>query len=143
MILPDLNILLYAHNETSAHHSRIGLWVTNYIDSGEAIILTWPVLWGFVRIATNVRAYPGAITIDRACLVLRDWMGLPQSRMVGPGSKHVDLLQQLIVDGQATGPRVSDAVLAAIAIEYGATLVSTDRDFLRFRGLRLLNPLDD
>jgi toxin-antitoxin system PIN domain toxin len=141
MILLDANILIYADNRDAAQHLRARTWLESAFQRTETVGLTWPALWAYLRVLTNRRVSP---TPDpgRAFQFVRALISHPRANVVEPGPRHAEILEDMVMHGQATGPDVSDAVLAAIAIEHGATLASTDRDFARFKRLRWLNPLD-
>ena len=141
MILLDVNILLYSYDETSSHHRPMRRWLQELLSGTEEVGIPWLTLWAFVRIATNSRISETPLEPRAAIRVLQDLLSWPRVRIVEPGSHHVLILEDLVVKGQAWGPRVTDAALAALAIEYGATLASTDCDFSRFPDLRWVNPL--
>jgi toxin-antitoxin system PIN domain toxin len=90
---------------------------------------------------TNPNLPGERFTVDEAVQIIDQWLNQPNVRLLAPGDEHWRLLRQMIVAGQAQGPLVSDAQLAALTIEYGGVLHTTDRDFARFPGLRWLNPL--
>ena len=141
MILLDVNVLLYAYDETSSHHRPIRVWLQGLLSGVEEVGLPWLTLWAFVRIATNSRISETPLEPSAAIAILVDLLSWPRVRIVEPGPHHIHILEELVIKGQASGPRVTDAALAALAIEYGATLASTDRDFSRFPDLRWINPL--
>ena len=141
MILLDANILLYAYDEASSHHREIQPWLQAQLSGSEDVGIPWLTLWAFVRIATNSRVQESPLEPHVAIRTLRDLLAWPRVRIIEPGPHHLHLLEEMVVEGQASGPRVTDAALAALAIEHGATLASTDRDFSRFPNLRWINPL--
>lgn len=141
MTILDINILLYAHDPESPQHMAARAWLDNLFNSPEVIGLPWATIWGFVRISTNQRIRPNPKGAAGAFQRVREWLTQPGVAVIEPGPHHIELLEQLVVGGQAAGRLVSDAVLAALAIENGATLASTDRDFARFPNLRWMNPL--
>lgn len=95
----------------------------------------------FVRISTNPKAWSFPIPVHAVFGLIRDWLAQPGDVIVHPGPRHAELLERLVTECRAAGPLVSDAVLAALAIENGAVLASTDRDFSRFPDLRWVNPV--
>lgn len=141
MILLDVNILLYAYDEASSHHRVIHPWLQRLLSGAEEVGIPWLTLWAFVRISTNSRINEAPLDPRTAIGALRDLLAWPRVRIVEPGPHHMHILEELVADCQASGARVTDAVLAALAIEHGATLASTDRDFSRFTDLRWINPL--
>jgi toxin-antitoxin system PIN domain toxin len=141
VILLDANILLYAFDETSSHHRALAPWLQASLSGPEDVGIPWLTLWAFVRIATNSRITEAPLEPRAAINALQDLLAWPRVRIIEPGPHHIHILEEMIVQGQASGPRVTDAALAALAIEHGATLASTDRDFSRFPNLRWINPL--
>ena len=141
MILLDANILIYSYNRQAPQSLVIQNWLEQLLEGHETVALTWPVLWAFVRVITNSRVWDTPTTAADALGVVREWMAHPNVVLVEPGRRHLEILQEIIIQNGASGPLVSDAVLAAIAIEHGATLASTDQDFSRFENLRWINPL--
>jgi toxin-antitoxin system PIN domain toxin len=107
---------------------------------GEPVGFAWTALLGFVRIATNPRILEQPIPLDVALEVVRLWLAQPVATVVEPGARHWPILQQLLQEAGRGGNLVTDAQLAALCIERGATLASADADFTRFRGLRYYNP---
>jgi hypothetical protein len=99
------------------------------------------VLTAFVRIGTNPRVYQRPLTVDEACSRIESWLAQPCVRIVHPTSRHLDVFQAMLRSGQASSNLVPDAHLAALAVEHGCVLCSTDADFARFPGLTWLNPL--
>lgn len=141
MIIIDSNILLYAANLAASEHERASAWLEQALVA-ERIGLPWVSLWSFLRIATNARLFPRPIPAREAFKEVRAWLELPSVTVVQPGPHHAEILEKLVTESQAAGPLVSDAVLAALAMEYGAVLASTDNDFRRFPTLRWINPLE-
>ncbi len=101
----------------------------------------WLTIWAFLRVSTNPRAFDRPLSILEAEAAVSSWLDQPVAGILDAGERHWDILRDLLRTGQATGPLVMDAVLAALAIEHGATLHTTDRDFSRFPGLKWTNPL--
>ncbi|MBV9156560.1 MAG: PIN domain-containing protein [Acidobacteriaceae bacterium] len=141
MIILDVNILLYAYNQDDPRHSAAIRWLTGLFNGPELIGLPWPTLWGFLRISTSPRFRRETNAASTIFQNVRDWLAQPGVIVVHPGSRHLELLEQLVVEDRAAGPLVSDATLASLAIENGAILASTDKDFSRFSGLHWTNPL--
>ena len=141
MILPDLNLLLYAYNSHVAQHQLARDWWESSVNSEELIALPHEVLFGFVRIATNPRLGDAAIGLREAETVVESWIELPQARVVTPTAGHFSRVMSLMTQAMARGTVLSDAVLAAYAIEHRACLCTNDSDFSRFTGLEWMNPL--
>ncbi len=138
MILPDLNLLLYAYNPHTPQHGAARGWWEQAMNGDELIGIPLEIAFGFVRIATHPRL--GAPLIN-ARQVVEGWMDLPQVRPLVPGAVHFNRVMELMTAAMAAGPVLSDAILAAYAIEHRATLFTNDSDFARFPGLMWQNPL--
>jgi uncharacterized protein len=137
----DANLLLYAYNADAPQHAAAAKWLDNLLNSRESIGLPWLTLWAFLRIATNPRVWPNPMPAHAAFEIVRTWLAQAGVILLHPGPRHAEILEQLVTRDRAAASLVTDAALAAIALEYGATLASTDRDFSRFPDLRWLNPL--
>ena len=141
MILVDSNLLLYAYDRTSAQHERSREWLERVLSGVELVRFSWLALWAFVRISTNPRVFQAPLLPAEAMEIVAALLEKPCAGILDPGERHATILDRLVREGQCTGPLIMDAALAAIAMEHGATLCSTDRDFTRFAGLSLTNPL--
>ncbi len=141
MIFPDANILLYAEDTTSAHHTACREWWDSCLSSTEKVCLSWQVLLAFIRIATNVRLHERPLTLPEAMERVQSWLDQPCVQVIGATDLHWKELQVALLEAQARGNLVSDAHLAALAMEHGCTLYSTDRDFARFGSLKWINPV--
>lgn len=142
MKLLDANILLYAYDSDSAHHAVCRSWLEAVFNSEEIVALPWQTLLAFIRISTNSRATKKPLQSAEACKIVSSWLHQANVSVIGAGERFWELLQEQIREAQVTGPLVTDAALAALALEHGATLCSVDRDFRRFRDLRLIDPTD-
>jgi hypothetical protein len=98
-------------------------------------------LWAFLRLSTNARVFERPLSVSEAASAVTAWLAQPCAGVVEPGERHWSILRELLEVGQASGPLVMDAAVAALAIEHGATLYTTDRDFARFPALKWRNPL--
>jgi uncharacterized protein len=143
MTMLDANVLLYAYHPRAAEHPRCRAWVEAEFSGGAAVRIPWTTIVAFLRISTNPRVFERPLTIIEAEGAVSSWLALPSVSTIDPGERYWDVLRDLLRRAQVRGPLVSDAALAALAIEHGATLCTTDRDFARFPGLRTVNPLDD
>lgn len=141
MILPDLNLLLYAYNPHLPQHDGAWQWWESVINGDELIGLPLEVAFGFVRIATHPRLGPARVELPKARRVVESWLNLPQSRTLTPSARHFDRVMDLMTAAKASGPILADAILAAYAIEHRARLCTNDADFSRFPGLEWENPL--
>lgn len=142
MKLLDANILLYAYDSDSAHHAVCRSWLEAAFNSEEILALPWQTLLAFLRIATNSRATKKPLQSAEACKIITSWLDQANVSVIGPGDRFWELLQDQMREARITGPLVTDAALAALALEHGATLCSVDRDFRRFRNLKLMDPTD-
>lgn len=141
MRIVDLNVLLYAVNREAEHHAACRAWLERALTDDEPVGFPWVVLLGFLRVATRLRVFPAAIGVEDAIRVVDAWLAAPSARLVSEtGEDHWRLLRALLGEVGTAGNLTTDAHLAAIAITNGATLVSCDADFARFRGLRWENP---
>jgi len=118
------------------------LWLENAFSRPEPVRLAWITILAFLRIGTSPRAFPYPLSPAEAGEIVAEWFARPMVATLEPGERHWSILSHLLTATQARGPLVMDAHLAALAIEHGATLCTTDQDFTRFPNLRLLNPLD-
>lgn len=140
MIILDANILFYGYSTGAPEYQRARTCVEGLFSGSELVGMPWQTIAAFLRISTNPRL-PGARPAREAAEEVEDWLQQPNVRVVVPGDDHWRLLGKMIFEGQAYGPMVSDAQIAALTIEQGGTLYTTDRDFARFPGLRWVNPL--
>jgi len=141
LIVPDANLLLYAYDSASDQHEASRQWLDASLSGTENVGITWLTVWAFLRISTAPRVFFEPLSDAQATTAVSSWMQRPNVALVGPGEKHWAILSRLLSEGQCRGPLVMDAVLAAIVVEHGATLHTTDRDFSRFPGLSWTNPL--
>lgn len=137
MILPDINILIYAHRPESPWHPVAKEVLVQMAESLSPFALSSCVCSGFMRIVTNRRIFQQPTALDEAMGFVNDLISLENCRMVEAGSRHWRIMQTLLIDSRATANLMSDAYLAATAIENGCTLLTRDADFKRFKGLDL------
>ncbi len=142
MKIPDLNLLIYAVDRRSPSHQRTVQWWNGLLSGNETVAFSWTVLLGFVRLTTNPRVVTAPLQSGEALDYVDRWLGLPIATVIDPTPRHASILRDLLSVAGTAGNVVSDAHLAALAIEHGAELCSADRDFGRFPGLRWVNPLD-
>lgn len=142
MILCDANILLYAYNKNAADHKRAKAWLEGELSSPSLFCLSWQTITAFIRISTNHRAFPSPLSIEEAVKVVSSWLERPQCRVLTETERHWKILAELLAKEKATGPLVMDAHLAALAVEHGLRLATTDRNFARFPNLQVINPLE-
>jgi toxin-antitoxin system PIN domain toxin len=141
MILIDANLLLYAYHPRAEQHEASRRWLEAALAGPGLVRFAWLTLWAFLRLSTNPRVFERPLSGAEARAVVSSWLAQPVAGIVEPGERHWEILCDLMGRGQASGPLVTDAVLAALAVEHGATLHTTDRGFSRFPGLRWTNPI--
>ena len=137
MKTPDVNVLLHAVNQDSPQHAVAKRWLEAAYASPEGVGFAWAALLGFVRLATRSGIFAKPLPLEDALDVLDAWMNHPSARVLLPTGRHAELLRRLLIGAGRGGSLVSDAHLAALAIEHNAELGTFDRDFDRFAGLRL------
>lgn len=142
MILVDANLLLYAYNPRASEHEASRVWLEATLSGPQLVRFAWLTLWTFLRISTNPRVFEHPLSMAEAGDIVSSWLAQPAAGVLDPGERYWDILREITRQGQTTGPLVMDAALAALAVEHGATLCSTDRDFARFPGLTWVNPLE-
>ena len=141
MILVDANLLLYAEDSRSEPHEAARTWWDEQLSGSDSVALCWPVLTAFIRIGTNPRLHRRPLTLKEAVERVQSWLDQPCVRLIQTTDQHWSLFQQMLRAGNASGNLVSDAHLAALAVEHNCVLHSTDTDFARFRGLKWKNPI--
>jgi uncharacterized protein len=139
--LPDVNVLVYAYDAHSPRHLMASAWLEETLSGSETVAFAWLALLGFARISTNPRRAGSPWSVEQALDVVDSWLAQPIATVVHPTRRHASVLRDLLAPLGAGGNLTSDAHLAALAIEHGATLCSCDNDFSRFAGLRWVNPL--
>lgn len=140
MILPDVNILLYAYDKSSNLHKVAHEWLETVLSEDE-VFFSSHTITGFIRILTHPTALANPTSIDKAVGIVDEWLQLDNTHLIHLEKKNWPLFSSMLIDGQATGNLVMDAHLAAMAASCGAELASTDRDFSRFSGIRTVDPL--
>jgi len=139
--LLDANLLIYAANRAAPRHEAARRWVNSALSASETVALPWSVLLAFVRIVTNRRVLDRPLDARAALAYVDSWLALPTVTTPEPTNRHTAVLADLLERTGVGGNLVSDAHLAALAIEHGATLYSCDNDFARFSGLTWQDPL--
>ena len=142
MKVVDINILIYAVNRDAPRHARAKEWWEQALSSEEPVGLTWIVLLGFLRIITSGRIMPNPLLAQDVIGLIEEWLHQPTARLIVPTAEHWAVFKELLEPLGTAGNLTSDAHLAALAIEHGAYLYSTDNDFARFAQLRWANPLE-
>jgi toxin-antitoxin system PIN domain toxin len=141
LILVDANILLYAEDSLSSFHQKAREWWDGQLSGTGPVCLCWTVLSAFIRIGTNPRVFESPLSIEQSLDRIQSWIDQPCTRIIRPTERHWTIFQQVLKDGQAVANLVTDAHIAALALEHGCTVASTDADFARFSKLKWINPL--
>lgn len=142
MILPDVNLLLYATDAEAPLHKKARQWLEELLAGPEMIAFSSSTVLAFLRISTSRSAFRAPLSVEIALDVVATWLHHPSVMLVHAGPKHFLILRELLVGAGAGGNLTSDAHLAPLAIEHSATLCSADRDFGRFPRLHWINPLE-
>ena len=139
-MIPDVNVLLYAYDSENPRHAPCATWLVTALSGSEDVGLSFVVALGFIRLATHPAVWARPMSATDAIATVRSWLARPQVRLLQLTDAYWQTLEAVATDARAVGPLVMDAHLAALAREHGATVVTTDRDFRRFAGIRLLDP---
>lgn len=142
MLLPDVNVLIYAHRPESPRHDQHRAWLLSAANGTRPLGVSELVLSSFLRLVTHHRIYQEPTPVEQALQFCTSLLGAPAATDIRPGPRHWSLFTDLVDAGQARGNLVPDAYLAALALEHGATLITTDRGFSRWPGLSWSPPLD-
>jgi uncharacterized protein len=140
MILPDVNVLVHAHNADSAVHQQARRWWDGCLSGVEGVGMAWATMLGFVRITTNRKVVARPLAVPEVMQRLQDWLTLPHVHVVQPSEAHFERLRAELERLGTAGNLTTDAHLATLAMERGYILYSTDADFARFPELRWINP---
>jgi toxin-antitoxin system PIN domain toxin len=140
-MLLDANLLLYAVHEQAERHEAAVEWLTEQLNGSRRVGIPWSSLGAFLRIATHPRAFQRPLPPATAWERVTDWLASPVAWIPEPGPNHAQILGELVATHEVRGNLVPDAMLAALAIEHGLTLHSSDTDFARFRELSWVDPL--
>ena len=142
MILLNANLLIYAVNRDAADHAKAKRRVEETFSGPRGpVLLSWFTLVAFARISTNARALANPFSLDETLAMIGEWLALPDMSVIGPGPGHAPIFVTACRSANATGNAITDAHLAALAIEHGCELASCDADFGKFSALRWINPL--
>ena len=141
MIVPDVNLLLYAYDSSSDQQAAAGRWLQEILSGPDTVGLNWLSIGAFLRIATNSRLDRSRLPMNSAISIVDEWLAMRAVRLIVPGEGHWAILKEMLIAGRIQGPVTTDAQLASLTIEHGAMLHTADHDFARFPGLRWVNPL--
>ncbi len=140
-MLPDVNILIYAYDESSKQHAQAKEWWKNQLNGTQMVGLSWVVLLGFIRIMTHPRIYENPYSPPEILKIIGSWLDQPHVKIILPSDQHFARLSELLIRVGTAGNLMTDAHLAALAMERGLILQTTDADFARFPNVKWKNPL--
>lgn len=140
MFVVDANVLLYAVNRDAPPHAACRAWLASALGARTPVGLAWAALLAFLRVSTRAGVFARPLTTAEAFDLVELWLAAPAATVIAPAERHAALLRDLLARVGTGGNLTSDAHLAALALEHGATIVSCDHDFRRFPGVRLLDP---
>lgn len=141
MIIPDINLLVYAYNRDAPHHAQACTWWQGLMEGSQTVGIPWVVCLGFLRLMTNRKILEKPLEASEVLSHIQAWVARPQVQLLQPGPRHLQILESFSHDRLLSSALVTDAHLAALSIEHQAELHSNDSDFDRFPGLRWRNPL--
>jgi hypothetical protein len=141
--LPDANVLLYALDDTSARHADAKAWLDDALSGSEEVAFAWVVLLAVLRLTTKPAVFANPLTPGEAFDVIDGWLAQPCAMLVHPTPRHASLLRGIVSAAGTAGNLTTDAHLAALSLEYGATICSYDADFSRFAGITVVTPEQD
>ncbi len=141
MILPDINLLVYAYAQQAPQHASSRRWWESLLNGSRPVVIPWAVTCGYLRLMTSPAVLAPPLPPGAASEHVRAWFERPVVEVIEPGPRHLNILARLLDSAGTAGSLTSDAHLAAIAIEHQCELHSSDTDFARFPGLRWTNPL--
>jgi uncharacterized protein len=143
VIVPDVNLLLYAYDDASPFHVKARQWWEQVLSGSEEVGLTEPVIFGFVRISTSTRAFEEPLSLMDASEIITQWCNHSVTRLLLPDTEHVSRVLELLVSAASAGRNlVTDAQIASLAIAHGGTVYTGDSDFNRFAAVAARFPLD-
>lgn len=137
----DANLLLYAYDDQSPCHGEARIWLEQLLSGNDLVGIPWQSVGAFLRISTHPKLPGMRAGREKIMRIVSSWAVHPSVRMLAPGERHLLYLKEMVLAGQASGPMITDAQLAALTMEHGGYLCTADRDFGRFPGLRWGNPL--
>lgn len=141
MILLDANLLIYSVNQDAPLNRKAKSWLESAVSGPDTVAFSWNVLLAFLRLTTRPGLFRNPLTVETAFGLIATWLDQPSTTIVNAGPRHLDIMRELLLPLGTGGNLTSDAHLAALAIEHGAELRSSDADFARFQGLKWSNPL--
>ncbi len=141
MILIDVNLLIYAHNNADPRFPKASGWFEQLLNSDENACFCWETINGFIRVSTNRSALPVPMSLNESFKAVESWLAATNSVFLKPTPDHYDVLKKTSLESDAAGRRFSNAVLATYAITHNLTFATTDKHFRLFSGLKLIDPI--
>jgi hypothetical protein len=141
VILVDVNLLLNAYDEESPQHDPARRWLEGVLSGPDTVGFAWATIVAFLRIGTHPSVFARPLAREEATSIVSEWLARPNVTVLEAGERHWEILSRLVTESQARGPLVPDAHLAALAIEHGAVIHTSDQDFSRFAPARWVDPL--
>ena len=141
MIIPDANLLIYAHDALSPEHQRANAWWSETLSERESVGLPWIVILAFTRLMTHPQITQHPLSTEQVRGIIEDWLRAPAVHIIQVSNRALPVFFDLLIDARMGGNLSTDALIAAHAREHSATIYSNDRDFDRFSGIKWINPL--
>jgi len=141
VIIPDVNLLLYAYDSDSPYHKKAAAWWKSCVIGSEVVGVPGVVLTGFLRIVTSPRVFEAPMPVKEAAGQIRTWLRYPSVQILEFGGELLERMLVLVEEQGTAGNLVTDAQIAAAALAYGGTVHTMDTDFVRFAGVRWFNPI--
>lgn len=143
MLLVDANLLIYAYQSNTVHHARARAWLESVLNGDEDVLISMTTLLAFMRIMTDPGLHANPLDVPTVHRHVTTWLARPNVSVAEPTPEHWSTILSVATEGQARGPVLMDAHLAALAIEHGATVCTADRDLRRFKGIRIVDPIKE
>lgn len=143
MKMPDANVLIYALDDTSMRHAGAKAWLDEVLSGSEEVGFAWAVLLAVLRLTTKANVFARPLRAAEAFDIIDGWLAQPHAMIVHPTGRHVALMRGFLLEAGTAGNLTTDAHIAALSIEYGATVATYDADFSRFKGVSAIIPDDD
>lgn len=141
MILPDVNLLIYAYNSGDERHAAAKAWLAGLFDGASPFGLSWLTISAFLRIVTAAQFFGAGFSAIEALEIVEEWLEHPNVILLSPTSKHFQIFKEQVLASDIKGSNFTDAHIASLAIEHNATLATNDQDFRKFTSLKLIYPL--
>lgn len=141
MIIPDLNLLIYAYDSKSNFHKLAKQWWETALSGSDQVALCWVVILGFIRITTNARVFKNPLSVEQSTSIVASWLECPNVTIINPSDQHFEILSEYLATLGVGANLVTDIHLATLAREFGGVLHSNDLEFGRFEKISWVNPI--